>query len=149
MLNKGLSLVFTMPFNFSSYSSAIQSDLFDILTEQAHQDGTLPSDTTLFDIMESWTERIRFPILRVTRVGPTSINIHQQEFFANNNPTSKDLNPGDLWEVPISYASQALPDFSSSNWQPKFWLHKNESNATFEVENTSQWILLNPDARSE
>ena len=57
------------------------------------------------------------------------------------------MNPG-TWEVPVTFATAAEPDFSATNWEPKLWIHKDVLLASHTVDNTDQWIVVNPDARS-
>ncbi len=39
----------------SAFDNVLQDDLFQVLTEVAHEDGILPSDLSVKDIMDSWT----------------------------------------------------------------------------------------------
>jgi aminopeptidase N len=49
------------------YRSARQDDLWDQLTMQAHQDGSLPSHMTVKQIMDTWTLQTGYPVVTVTR----------------------------------------------------------------------------------
>lgn len=49
------------------FSTASDNDLWTSLTDQAHQDGTLDQTITVKDIMDSWTDRPGYPILKVQR----------------------------------------------------------------------------------
>lgn len=49
------------------YSNAEQDDLWQALTEQAHEDQVLPKDVTVKTIMDTWTLQTGFPVVTVTR----------------------------------------------------------------------------------
>lgn len=46
---------------------ARQDDLWDQLTLQAHQDGSLPQRMTVKEIMDTWTLQTGYPVVTVTR----------------------------------------------------------------------------------
>jgi aminopeptidase N len=49
------------------FRSARQDDLWDQLTLQAHQDGSLPPHMTVKEIMDTWTLQTGYPVVTVTR----------------------------------------------------------------------------------
>lgn len=49
------------------YGSAHQDDLWNQLTFQAHQDGSLASHMTVKEIMDTWTLQTGYPVVTVTR----------------------------------------------------------------------------------
>lgn len=49
------------------FSSARQDDLWQQLTLQAHQDGSLPLHMTVKEIMDTWTLQTGYPVVTVTR----------------------------------------------------------------------------------
>ena len=49
------------------YEAATQDDLWRFLTTQAHQDGTLASDITVKQIMDTWTLQMGYPVVKVER----------------------------------------------------------------------------------
>jgi aminopeptidase N len=49
------------------FSNARQDDLWQQLTLQAHQDGSLPLHMTVKDIMDTWTLQTGYPVVTVTR----------------------------------------------------------------------------------
>lgn len=54
-------------YTYSEYQSAEQDDLWQYLTNAAHEDGTLPRDATVKIIMDTWTLQMGFPTITVTR----------------------------------------------------------------------------------
>lgn len=48
-------------------SNVDENDLWDTMTLYAHEDGVLPKEYHLRDIMRSWTRRTGYPILDVFR----------------------------------------------------------------------------------
>jgi len=65
------------PKNLRSFGNAHQDDLFAALQEQATKDGTGSNATTLSDIMETWTRKKGFPLVRVGAIGEKSISLSQ------------------------------------------------------------------------
>lgn len=49
------------------YGNAEQDDLWDSLTREAHRNGALPKNTTVKEIMDTWTLQTGYPVIRVTR----------------------------------------------------------------------------------
>lgn len=129
-----------------SWGTAVQDGLFEILTAQGHKDGTLASDLTVKEIMDTWTRQTGFPLIMVNKVSNNRIYI-SQERFGRAEPLidTAVLDPQHLWYVPISYYTETDSDFEK-NQQPKFWLSKTTILANHVVD-TTKWIIVNTDAR--
>ena len=54
-------------FDSRAYQCATQDDLWQALTDQAHQDEVLDRDMTVKDIMYTWTLQTGFPLVTVIR----------------------------------------------------------------------------------
>jgi hypothetical protein len=52
---------------FSTFVSLDQDDLWQALTEIAQESGALDSNQTLKEIMDSWTVKMGYPVVTVTR----------------------------------------------------------------------------------
>lgn len=66
----------------------------------------------------------------------------QSRFTSNAQYTNpQDLDPNDLWEIPVALASQGSPDFT--NHTPKFWINKDVALRSYEID-TSRWLVVNP-----
>ncbi|ROT67360.1 putative aminopeptidase N-like isoform X1 [Penaeus vannamei] len=53
--------------NNFAYDAAAQDDLWQFLTEAAHEDDTLPSDVSVKDVMDTWTLLTGYPVVKVER----------------------------------------------------------------------------------
>ena len=53
---------------FSQYKTAKEEDLWKILTETGHEDGTLPSHLTITKIMKNWTRQTGYPVVTIGRL---------------------------------------------------------------------------------
>lgn len=60
---------------------AHQDDLFEHLTKQAKEDGTLPNGYSVKEIMDSWTLQPGFPLIRVFNVGNNKIYVSQVNYY--------------------------------------------------------------------
>jgi aminopeptidase N len=49
------------------FSNAVQDNLWDSLTSEAHRVGVLPPDMSVNKIMDTWTLQTGYPIITVTR----------------------------------------------------------------------------------
>lgn len=98
------------------FDSAEQDDLWTHLTEQAHKDGTLRSDLTVKQVMDTWTLQTGFPLITVARnyVAGTA-EISQERFLLNQTQSSESR-----WWVPITYTS---PGQDFNNTYNNIWLN--------------------------
>lgn len=61
-------------FIFRAYGNAVEDDLWQALQEQVIKDGKIELPATIKTIMDSWTVRMGFPLINVTRnYDPSSI----------------------------------------------------------------------------
>lgn len=68
--------------NFRAYQSATQDDLWNALTEEAHRTGVLEQNTTVKQIMDTWTLQTGFPLITVTRNYDTNYVTVSQVVFS-------------------------------------------------------------------
>ncbi|KAJ8960400.1 hypothetical protein NQ318_013680 [Aromia moschata] len=109
-------------------------NLLDSLTQEAHDNGILPENETVNDIMASWIEKPGFPVVTVVaNYEKNQLFLSQKRFYF----TSK--NEESFWWVPLSFTTNKEADFS--NAKPKFWL-KGEQKITEDVQ-LDKWYLLN------
>lgn len=119
------------------YGNAVQDDLWDAMTFNAHKDSVLDDRFTVKQIMDSWTvDSAGYPVVTVTRSG-TDVIITQQRYFlpqANLSDTTK-------WFIPISYATTQRQPHSEI---PDYWLPNTDKELI--IENAvaeDEWIYLN------
>eukprot|EP00088_Acartia_fossae_P031208 TRINITY_DN3213_c0_g1_i1.p1 TRINITY_DN3213_c0_g1~~TRINITY_DN3213_c0_g1_i1.p1 ORF type:complete len:964 (+),score=231.16 TRINITY_DN3213_c0_g1_i1:49-2940(+) len=106
--------------NALKFSSAVQDDLWMHLTEQGHRDGTLRSDLTVKQVMDTWTLQTGFPLLTVTRnYGANSANIAQERFLLDQDQKSESR-----WWIPITFAEPGTTGFN--NTYNNIWLNNNQ-----------------------
>ncbi|XP_037093237.1 aminopeptidase N-like [Pollicipes pollicipes] len=124
--------------NDRKYQGATQDDLWHFLTEQAHKDGTLAPDITVKQIMDSWTLQMGYPVVEVKRnYGDGTAQLTQKRFLLNGGQSSSDY----LWWVPVTYASQAAPDFNTT--KPSSWMRKQRQVTLDGMPAADQWVIMN------
>lgn len=70
--------------NKYQYSNAVHDNLWDSLTNQAHEDDTLDANITIKDVMNTWTLKAGFPVVNAVRNG-TTVHVGQVlKFYLNN-----------------------------------------------------------------
>lgn len=122
-----------------AYQCATQDDLWQALTDQAHQDEVLDRDMTVKDIMYTWTLQTGFPLVTVIRNYDTnSAFVTQIRFMLGNNTDTNNS----LWWVPLTYTSQDKLDFE--NTHPTHWL-KAEPSIELSALRVApdHWVLFN------
>ncbi|CAG7667479.1 unnamed protein product [Allacma fusca] len=136
-LMKGLTQYLTA----MTFKAAHQDDLFRELQTFFP---SLPEGRTLKDIMETWTLKRGFPLVRVQRGSANSIYVSQERFTSSGN-SGQEVDPDVLWDVPISVAT-ATDANSFTDVQPKFWLKSDAALMSYRADNlnTSKWIVVNP-----
>ncbi|CAL8118838.1 unnamed protein product [Orchesella dallaii] len=129
--------------NRLEYSAAQQDDLFQDLTIMAQAASKLPTNVTMKDIMDTWTLKAGFPLVRVSRASSNRVYVSQEKFTNNAGAVSvPNEQENDLWYIPVSIATQSSPNFEP---QAEEWLEKNVAMTSWEI-NAEQWIILNAGA---
>ncbi|KAG0730404.1 Aminopeptidase Ey [Chionoecetes opilio] len=143
---------------FFKYDNAEQDDLWQHLTEAAHEASTLPRDLTVKTIMDTWTLQMGYPVIKVERSADgTSATVSQPVRRLHHNSLSrsarqerfllvKDENADDThdykWWVPLTYTGQDQPDFSHT--QAKVWMKDSEAQVTVtSLPPKDQWVIFN------
>lgn len=130
--------------NKHKYSNAVQDDLWQSLTEVAHQDGTLAEDQTVKEIMDTWTLQMGYPVVTVTRDYSTNkVQFHQERYLTSKTRDSSDAHDYKWW-VPITYD---MDGGTFTNTQSSFWLQPFDQNGqavlTIDVPNDKAFIVNN------
>lgn len=128
------------------FSNAEQDNLWQSLTEEAHNHEVLAEDMSIKRIMDSWTLQTGYPIITVTRnYKNNSAEVTQHRFL--NEPTAtraSDKEP--CWFVPLSYTSNQQLDFNTT--EPRDWLECDEKNQMIRKElvdlpEEDEWVIFN------
>lgn len=100
------------------FSNAEQNDLWDALTTQAKEDGTLENDLTVKLIMDTWTLRKGYPVVSVERDYTNNKLIVTQKWFLLN-PENLIQNTSEYneyrWYVPFTYTTKTEENFNFEN----------------------------------
>ncbi len=100
--------------NKHKYANAEQDDLWQSLTEVAHDKGTLIKELSVKDIMDTWTLQMGYPVLTVVRDYDNNKFVVKQSRYLTGAPNADDLNEYKWW-VPISYDFSGGPFNKTSN----------------------------------
>uniref|UniRef100_A0A6P4FGB9 Aminopeptidase N isoform X3 n=1 Tax=Drosophila rhopaloa TaxID=1041015 RepID=A0A6P4FGB9_DRORH len=121
-----------------SYENMDRDDLWAILTHHGHEEGTLPKDLNVKEIMDSWITQPGYPVVTVERRG-TDLALRQERYLL---PTK---NPADQsrWFIPITFNTQ---EQSKDDDVPTHWLRSQDDEDlivgnVFESSNNSDIVL--------
>ncbi|XP_069952146.1 aminopeptidase N [Cherax quadricarinatus] len=128
--------------NGKAFSNAEQDDLWQYLTDAAHEDDTLPPDMTVKEVMDTWTLQMGYPVIKVVRSSDgTSATLTQERFLLVKNENSSDTHDYKWW-VPLTYTSQDNPNFN--NTQAQVWMKDSEAEITVSsLPEKDQWVIFN------
>ncbi|XP_071561639.1 aminopeptidase N-like [Temnothorax nylanderi] len=122
---------------FSSFGSVTSDDLWNAMQSALQMAPYIPymqqQDFKIKDVMDTWINQNRYPVLNVTINYETGeVAVTQKCFRATKRINNK-------WWIPMTYADQSNFDFSRT--MPNNWLGPNQ---TSRVEiNTRDWIIVN------
>ncbi|XP_069957724.1 aminopeptidase N isoform X2 [Cherax quadricarinatus] len=135
---KGLSTYL----NTFKYGNAEQDDLWEHLTQAAHQDGTLPLDLTVKTIMDTWTLQMGYPVITVERSPDgTSASVSQERFLMVAKPNSNNSEEYKWW-VPLTYTGGDDPNFNET--RAKVWMKDTETLITIQsLPTKDHWVIFN------
>jgi aminopeptidase N len=123
-----------------SFSTATQKDLWKIFDQQMSKDKIkLPFNTTLDNIMSTWTDQMGYPYVEIIRdYQQQIIKISQQQFLFDSDAKPPKSSYNYIWSIPLKIRS------SSSISTDIIWFSKSQMNLTFNIQ-PNEWILVNPD----
>lgn len=97
-----------------SYKNTEQDDLWESLTEKAHENQSLMKSVTVKDIMDTWTLQVGYPVIDVKRDYDTnSATITQQKFLTDRYTTRDELDS--CWYIPLTYTDATKKDFQKNS----------------------------------
>ncbi|CAF3546049.1 unnamed protein product [Rotaria sp. Silwood1] len=122
------------------YSTATQNDLWKALGEQMFEDNIqLPLNTSLGDIMSTWTDQMGYPYVEIIRdYDQKLIKISQKQFLFDSEAQPSKSPYNYIWSIPLKIKS------SSSLQTNLIWFSKSNMNMTINIQ-SNEWILVNPD----
>nr|XP_022919862.1 aminopeptidase N-like [Onthophagus taurus] len=126
------------------YGNAEQDDLWKFITEQAHEEKSLPKELTVKEIMDTWTLQTGYPILNVTREYGTNgtVLVTQERFFKDRDLENVKGDP--KWLIPLTYETENSFEFRSMEVKPKLWLPPKRDVKIIHVSaKDDEWIIFN------
>uniref|UniRef100_A0A336M458 Aminopeptidase n=1 Tax=Culicoides sonorensis TaxID=179676 RepID=A0A336M458_CULSO len=127
------------------YRNAEQDDLWHALTEEAHRTGALPKTISVKQIMDSWTLKVGYPVITVTRdYTNNSVEIVQERYLLDVIRSRDETLK--CWYVPLSFTSQKERNFSLTN--ARDWLecdceNQDKPKMIYNMPDENDWILFN------
>ncbi|XP_047471486.1 aminopeptidase N-like [Penaeus chinensis] len=128
-------------FNLFKYSNAAQDDLWEYLTDAAHQDGRIFDFDTVKMFMDPWTLQKGFPVVRLARSADRTSGIITQEHFLSENRNLSDTHDYRWW-IPLSFTTRSRVDFNRTQimvWMRDYWESLNVTYSSAEDE----WVIFN------
>ncbi|XP_016952748.1 aminopeptidase N [Drosophila biarmipes] len=128
-----------------AYKNAEQDNLWESLTQAAHESGALPSDYDIKTIMDSWTLQTGYPLVNVTRDYSANTAKLSQERYLRDTAISR-AEHGKCWWIPLSYTTQNEKDFG--NTAPKAWMECTRTGESVpktiqDIPGPDQWVIFN------
>ncbi|ALC47321.1 CG31445 [Drosophila busckii] len=137
-----------------AYGNAKQEDLWQALTQIAHDHSSLPKDLCLQTIMDSWTLQKGYPLIKVRRHYTNKCAVISQSRFKLQPEQQPNARQDQLfeqkrqycWLVPISYTSELAHNFNST--EPQVWLRCTPKGEPLPLRlrylpGEFEWIILN------
>ncbi|XP_016951233.1 aminopeptidase N isoform X2 [Drosophila biarmipes] len=96
-----------------AYGNMDRDELWAILTHHGHEQGTLPKDLSVKQIMDSWITQPGYPVVNVERRGADLILSQQRYLLPSKNPGDQSS-----WFIPITFETDELRkgDNVPSHW---------------------------------
>lgn len=127
-------------FSFRAYKAADQNDLWFHLTQQARLSNIFDNETSVKEIMDTWTLQTGFPEVNVTRNYQTQEVVFKQNRFMY--VTNKRTTENPLWWVPLSYTTSRKLNFNAT--RPTNWIRKTDKMTVSDIDvGPDEWLLVN------
>ncbi|VVC39573.1 Hypothetical protein CINCED_3A003208 [Cinara cedri] len=120
------------------FSNAEQDDLWSSLTDEAHRVGSLDKNTTVKEIMDTWTLQTGYPVLKVTRDYSSGMVTLSQERYLAIKPNVTDQKS--CWMIPLTMTNSA--DVNFNNTKAEIFLDC-KTNVTLSMSKDIGWIIFN------
>lgn len=120
------------------YGNAEQDDLWQLMTEQGHQEETLPHDLSVKEVMDSWTLKPGYPVV-IARQVDDSVVITQQRFMYPH----RNVSDASRWYIPITFVTSG-----SKGVVEKRWLTPDMDELVLrDVLKENDWVYLNAERK--
>ncbi|KAH8242277.1 hypothetical protein KR038_008937 [Drosophila bunnanda] len=86
-----------------AYGNIDRDDLWAILTHHGHEQGTLPKDLSIKQIMDSWITQPGYPVVNVERRGADLVLRQERYLLPTKNPADQSR-----WFIPITFETDEL-----------------------------------------
>lgn len=127
----------------SQCSTFVGDKVWKALTEQAHEDKTLPNGVTVNEIVESWIFKDRLPVVTVARKYSTQTAVATQKVYLRERPHDVPEQDKMLWWIPLVVLSQDKLNFQ--NTTPLVWLNKVRDVQLSGLPTADRYIIVNPE----
>lgn len=127
------------------YGNAQQDDLWNSLTEEAHKNNALPKNITVKQIMDAWTVKTGYPVIKVDRdYKKGTADISQKRYLSDTVRARDELET--CWWVPLSYTTASELDFNDTH--PEDWLACDDNDVAVPktlkgMPDSDEWVLFN------
>lgn len=118
-------------------------DVWKFLTQQAHQDNTLPSDITVNEIATSWITKDRLPVVNVERDYSAKTAVVSQRVYLRERPHDVPEQDKMLWWIPLVLVRQDKLQFNS--FKPDTWIKKTRDIILTDLPADDKFIIVNPE----
>ncbi|CAG7815096.1 unnamed protein product [Allacma fusca] len=131
----------------NAFGNVVTDDLYLELNSQANFD-SLYENLTVKEVMDTYTYKPGFPLIRVGLGKASNVLYFTQEKFLTNR--SEEVTLAEHWWVPLSIKTSLNSNFEET--QPDLWLSKNVLRKQWRTENELfrsksldyDWLILNP-----
>ncbi|KAJ9591527.1 hypothetical protein L9F63_001881 [Diploptera punctata] len=144
VFRRGLTMYLTK----HKFSNAEQDDLWQCLTEVAHESNVLPQDMTVKMVMDTWTVQTGYPIITIKRDYENgTAHLSQERYIGGSGSEDKYIegsgsedNP--CWIIPLTYTTQTEKDFETT--LPRSWFTCNSTSKEVSgLPTDDHWVIFN------
>jgi len=127
------------------YANAKQDDLWEALTEKAHNHQSIPSSLSVKTVMDTWTLQVGYPIVTVERNYDTnSAQLTQTRYLLDRYSTRDELNF--CWWIPLTYTDAQEKNFNMSHARDWMSCSDDKQAVDKKIENLpdkDNWVIFN------
>lgn len=121
----------------------ITDDVWKYLTQQAHEDKSLPDDVTVNEIATSWITKDRLPVVSVERDYAANIAVVSQRVYLRERPHDVPEQDKMLWWIPLILITQDNLNFN--DFKPHLWMKKTRDIILTNLPAEDKFVIVNPE----